>query len=124
MVIKTFKNYCEAQDATAGFVPNANSGFMNQQNKSFEQVVDPIVDDFAQKILTNVLSQDVVQLQPAQIEYILNSLKAKLSNMHYDPQKDLGKSINDLFRKGNQPSTPRNRSMDTLPDKINNLFKK
>lgn len=113
MRFRTFRSYCEAQDATVAYTPGVNSGYMHPQNKSFEQAVDPLISDFSKKILTDVLGQSVVQLQPAQIEYIINKLKTELSNLHYDPNNDLGNTINALFRNKGRPaqaaSTPRNQ---------------
>lgn len=126
MTFKTFKDYCENQDATAHHPVNVNQGYFNQERHSFEQVIDPIVEEFVNKIQSNVLNQYFVQLQPVQLEYIINKIKSDLGKTSYNANNDLGNTINDLWRKGNSPvagSTP--QAQDTsLATQISNLFRR
>lgn len=118
MAFKTFKMYCE-QNAVANSAtpaPTVNTGFSNEANKSFDQVVDPLIDNFTRNVIAYTLNQYYPQLQTTQIQYILDKIKKSLSETVYDPRKDLRNIVNNIFRNRNQPQAQRNTAQaETTP---------
>lgn len=99
MTFKTFKKYCE-QNAVAN--PTVNTSFSNDPNKSFDQTIDPLIENFTKNIVAHTLNQYYTQLQPPQIQYILDKIKKILSETVYNPRKDLRNVVNNIFRNRHQ----------------------
>lgn len=123
MTFTTFRQFCEVQDATVVHSPNQNSGFVDANRRSFEQVVDPLITQFVQNLTANIMSDNNVQLQPAQVNYIVTKLKSSLEQSHYNANNDLSKSISNLWKKGNSATTAHNKADQTpLHQSISSLF--
>jgi predicted aldo/keto reductase-like oxidoreductase len=100
MLFNTFKDFCEQAGKTVYTPPTVNTGFSHKGNKSFEQAIEPLLDEFLKKVLVEVLDKYNTQLSQPQVNYILDKLKNKLSTLQYDAKKDLSSIINDIFMKG------------------------
>lgn len=87
MSYQTFKQYSE---------------LVEQQKDNFNKVVDPLIEKFTQNVLANILDQYSTQLQEQQINYILEKIKADLTNAQYNPRKDLRNIISNIYKTGNQ----------------------
>ena len=96
MSLMTFREF---QDPTAIHKPTTDAGFSDQKNRSFEQVVEPIISDFVKKISTDVLSDKFSQLQPQQINYIIEKIRSSITEIKYNVNDDLSRNINDLWKR-------------------------
>jgi hypothetical protein len=127
-----FRKFIESQDVTAAYVRKPNDGFFDQRNRSFEEVVEPLVKGFVQQIMSHIMGRNNLQLSETQVKYISESVKRELEKLQYNPQNDIGQAVNTLWKQGNrrmpqQPvqSTPHNGQADTpLASVISQLWQK